>query len=349
MQPTPLTRRRWLQASGLAGGTLGAGTLANLLLAPRPAYAADYKALVCVFLYGGNDGMNMIVPTDTPRHTQYRNVRQALAIPQASLVPLAGSNYGLHPAMAALTPVWDEGRLAPVFNVGPLAAPLTKAALRAAPANSPLIPDNLFSHSDQQILWETGSTDSLTRTGWGGRAARCAGDRQPGDLGRWQWPLRSVGAECAAGAARSGRDLRRLRVCSRADTAWATRRSLRGPRPATRCTRQAQDSDLGRGLRRACSAMRSRCRERLGALVKTQPGDASAVAGDRRRLREPDHQQRQVATRPGAPALPGRQADRRQRHGAGQRGRSSSRSRAASTPTATRSPPARPTANTRGC
>ena len=166
-----LTRRRWLQASGLAGGALGAGALGSLLLAPRPAYAADYKALVCVFLYGGNDGMNTIVPIDATRHAQYRTVRQSLAIPQASLLPLGSSGFGLHPALSGLTAAWRDGRLAPVFNVGPLARPLTKAEFRAAPASSPLIPDNLFSHSDQQILWETGSADALTRTGWGGRAA----------------------------------------------------------------------------------------------------------------------------------------------------------------------------------
>ena len=108
-QPTAtLTRRRLLKLAGLTGGTLGAATLANLMLAPRIARAADYKALVCVFLYGGNDGLNTIVPSDNPRYAQYAGVRKALALPQASLLPLAGSSYGLHPSLAALAPAWAD-------------------------------------------------------------------------------------------------------------------------------------------------------------------------------------------------------------------------------------------------
>jgi len=164
-------RRRWLIGSGgTLAAALGAGTVGNLL-SVRPAHAADYKALVCIFLYGGNDGMNMVVPNDTTRYDQYSGVRKGLAIPKANLVPLGGTGFGLHPAMGALGAAWGEGKLAPVFNVGPLAQPLTKAQYRAAAANSEILPDSLFSHSDQQILWETGSSDALTRTGWGGRAS----------------------------------------------------------------------------------------------------------------------------------------------------------------------------------
>src|SRR6187431_2196434 len=66
---------------------------------PGEARASDYKALVCVFLYGGNDGLNTVTPTDMTRYNQYAAVRGALALPQSSLVGLAGSDYGLHPAM----------------------------------------------------------------------------------------------------------------------------------------------------------------------------------------------------------------------------------------------------------
>ena len=129
-------RRRWLMGSGATlAGALGAGSVGNLLLNARPAHAADYKALVCIFLYGGNDGMNMIVPNDTARYNQYAAVRKGLSIPKASLSPLGGVTYGLHPALSALGGVWAEGRLAPVFNVGPLFQPLTKAQYRAAAAN----------------------------------------------------------------------------------------------------------------------------------------------------------------------------------------------------------------------
>ncbi len=168
----PLSRRAWLARSGLGlAGALGAGSLGNLMLGTSPAHAADYKALVCVFLYGGNDGLNTIVPTDGARHELYKSVRGGMAIPAASLTPLSGIPFGLHPAMAALAPAWNEGRLAPVFNVGPLYKPMSKAQFRAEPGSSDLLPDNLFSHSDQQTLWETGSASALTRSGWGGRAS----------------------------------------------------------------------------------------------------------------------------------------------------------------------------------
>lgn len=170
--PLSMDRRRWLRRSALGlAGAFGTGSLVNLLSATRPAFAADYKALVCVFLYGGNDGLNMVVPSDATRHAQYSAVRGALALPRTALVGLSGSDYGLHPAMTALAPAWQAGQLAPVFNVGPLVQPLTKSQYRALPDSSPSLPDSLFSHSDQQILWETGTGDALTRTGWGGRAA----------------------------------------------------------------------------------------------------------------------------------------------------------------------------------
>jgi len=168
-----MDRRRWLMRSsaGLAGA-LGLGTAANLALGPKRAYAAaDYKALVCIFLYGGNDGLNTIVPTDTARYNQYAAVRKGLALPSASLLPMSGITFGMHPALQGLAAASAEGKLAPVFNLGTLYKPMTKAQFRAEPDSSTLIPANLFSHSDQQIEWETGSTSALTRSGWGGRAS----------------------------------------------------------------------------------------------------------------------------------------------------------------------------------
>lgn len=172
-----LNRRRWLQlAGGTLAGALGAGSLTALM--PRLAQAqSGYKALVCVFLYGGNDGMNMVAPSDLARHNQYAGVRGELALPRGSLVPLAGTDYGLHPAMGALSTAWADGALAPVFNLGPLRAPMSKAEYLAAVATE--LPDNLFSHSDQQLLWESGGGSSIARTGWGGRAAATLGTANP--------------------------------------------------------------------------------------------------------------------------------------------------------------------------
>jgi uncharacterized protein (DUF1501 family)/uncharacterized protein (DUF1800 family) len=169
--PATLARREFLRRTSALGAALGLGGT-SLLPTLAQAQTSGYRALVCVFLYGGNDGCNTIVPTDSERHTAYSGVRAGLAIPRSALVPLPGIEFGLHPALSALAPVWAEGRLAPVFNVGPLFAPLTKAQYRAASASSDLIPDNLFSHSDQQTLWETATTNAMERTGWGGRTAQ---------------------------------------------------------------------------------------------------------------------------------------------------------------------------------
>ncbi len=175
-----LDRRQWLKRSstGLASA-LGVGTLGNLILGAGDAHAADYKALVCIFVYGGDDGTNTIVPNDSERYKQYAQVRAGLALPAGGLKALPGVNYGLHPSLAALVPAWNEGQLAPVFNVGPLNRPMTKAEYRAAALTGGAVPDNLFSHSDQQILWETGSTTIDARTGWGGRASAVLGTTNP--------------------------------------------------------------------------------------------------------------------------------------------------------------------------
>jgi uncharacterized protein (DUF1501 family) len=278
MNPSPASlafeaRRRWLTGSGATlAAALGAGTVSNLM-GVRPAYAADYKALVCIFLYGGNDGMNMVVPSDTARYDQYAAVRKGLALPKANLVPLNGTSYGLHPSMTALAGVWAEGKLAPVFNVGPLFQPLTKAQYRAAAQNSEILPDSLFSHSDQQTLWETGSTSSLTRTGWGGRASETlatvnpvisvAGTARFG-LSTTQTPLVLPGPGSTFGA--NG---------LQATDTWAPQVARKAAIDALYA--QSQElalADAYTAAQRDAFAMSAR----LGALVKTKPGDPDAVA-----------------------------------------------------------------------
>lgn len=168
---SPLNRRRWLQrSSATLAGAFGCASLGSLLTA-RPAAAADYKALVCVFLYGGNDGMNTIVPTDASRYGQYAGVRGALALPKSGLVGLSGSDYGLHPSLSALETFWNQKTLAAVLNVGPLSQPLTKSQYLDAPEGSSAVPPSLFSHADQQLMWQSAGTDTVARTGWGGRAS----------------------------------------------------------------------------------------------------------------------------------------------------------------------------------
>ena len=253
-------------------GALGAGSLGNLLLNARPAYAADYKALVCIFLYGGNDGMNMIVPSDAARHGQYAAVRAGLAIPRASLLPMGSVPFGMHPSLSALSKVWNDGKLAPVFNLGPLFQPLTKAQFRAAAPNSETVPDSLFSHSDQQTLWESGTTDSLARTGWGGRASESLGTVNP---------VISV-----AGSARFGLSTLQTPLVLpepgdtfgayglQAGDTWAPQLARKAAIDALYA--QAQDSALGDAYT-AAQRNAFTMSERLGALVKVKPGDAEAL------------------------------------------------------------------------
>ncbi len=143
------------------------------------AYAAGgpYQALVCIYLSGGNDGHNMIVPVATSQqaYAAYAASRQSLAIPQGSLLQVQAKNgdvYGLHPNMPELRNLFLSGQAAAVANVGMLVQPIgNKQAYNAYPAGSPSIPVNLFSHSDQSSQWQTAQPNGLSGTGWGGRLA----------------------------------------------------------------------------------------------------------------------------------------------------------------------------------
>ena len=159
-----MKRRQLLKSLGAV--TIGQGVTAYLG-GPALAQANSYRALVCVFLYGGNDGLNTIVPFDGAGYGRYSAVRKNVALAQSELVQLNAS-HGLHPSLAPLKSIWDLGKLAPVFNVGPLARPLTQSDYLLWRENTDItrVPDNLFSHSDQQILWENRFL--------GLRAARCA-------------------------------------------------------------------------------------------------------------------------------------------------------------------------------
>ena len=140
-----------------------------------------YRALVCIFLYGGNDSNNMIVPFTTAGYNNYAALRGAqsangLALPQASLLPLVDrtgqSNYALHPQMSGLQGLWSQGKLATLFNVGTLLKPATKATY----VTSGAAPPNLFSHEDQQRQFQGIRLKSIAApSGWGGRMADLMG------------------------------------------------------------------------------------------------------------------------------------------------------------------------------
>jgi uncharacterized protein (DUF1501 family) len=144
-----------------------------------PQSAADYRALVCVFLNGGNDGNNMFVSLDQYNGPAgslvegYANVRNAagLAIPQASLLPVSpasGGSYGFHPNMQEMQSLFNQGKLAVLCNNGPLVEPLTRTTYQNGTGKKPL---QLFSHSDQVGLFQTAIANNVSQTGWGGRVA----------------------------------------------------------------------------------------------------------------------------------------------------------------------------------
>ena len=155
-----------------AGALAGSAALSQLgVLAAQAATGSDYKALVCIFLYGGNDSNNMLVPIDSSGYANYAKLRSTIALPQAQLLPLsvAGGTpeFGLHPALPGLQTLWNSGSLAVVANVGTLVQPLTKAQYLLT---TTVKPESLFSHIDQQHQWQASiSNTSSSNTGWGGR------------------------------------------------------------------------------------------------------------------------------------------------------------------------------------
>lgn len=168
------TRRDFLRTSACAlGGLAMASSIESfgVVSALTPQSATDYRALVCIFLNGGNDGNNMIVSLD--QYSQYNAARGAagLAIPQQSLLavsPATGGSYGFHPNMPEMRDLFNLGKLAVVSNVGPLIEPLTRTTYRNGTGKRPV---QLFSHSDQVNLWQSSIATGQSQTGWGGRVA----------------------------------------------------------------------------------------------------------------------------------------------------------------------------------
>jgi len=131
------------------------------------AVPTDYKALVCIFMFGGNDSNNTIVSVDN--YANYSSNRGILALTQAQLLPISprgGGNFGLHPSLTALQALFQSRALAVLCNVGTLTAPTKKTDYQAGTH-----PNQLFSHSDQQAQWQTSLSSSTSPSGWGGRMA----------------------------------------------------------------------------------------------------------------------------------------------------------------------------------
>lgn len=138
------------------------------------AVATDYKAIVCVFLYGGNDFANTLVPYDGTNYTLYQALRPSIAIARDALTPTllnpttplaGGAQYALAPSLAPLLPIFNAGKMAAVLNVGTLVQPTTKAQYQAKSAP---LPPKLFSHNDQASYFQSSSPEGAD-SGWGGR------------------------------------------------------------------------------------------------------------------------------------------------------------------------------------
>ena len=174
-----MARRAFLQRSAALGisGALAPWAMQLSMLGEAAAAQApgdDYKALVCIFLNGGNDYANTLVPYDTAHYNAYAGIRPTLATARDSLATTALSpvnplvdnlQFALAPELAPLKPLWDAQHLAIQLNVGPLVVPTTVAQYKAS---SVPLPPKLFSHNDQTSLWQSGLTEGAT-SGWGGR------------------------------------------------------------------------------------------------------------------------------------------------------------------------------------
>jgi uncharacterized protein (DUF1501 family) len=166
------TRRDLLRlACCSAAGASMVGRLSKLGLVSALAQGTSgYKALVCIFMFGGNDSNNLLVPIDS-RYTQYLQARSVLALPQSQLLPLqmgGQSIYGLHPNMPEMQGYFNNQKaLAILANVGTLVQPTTQAEYNA----STNLPENLFSHSDQQNQWQSAQLAGTPASGWAGKVA----------------------------------------------------------------------------------------------------------------------------------------------------------------------------------
>jgi uncharacterized protein (DUF1501 family) len=185
-----LPRRAFLKRVG-AVSAMGAGAPLALNLAAAGEAAAftntDYKALVCLFMYGGNDQTNTVVPYDSVNYASYNTIRgggpggtaggiafgrnqlTATALtPTVSQTLTDNLQYALHPALTSLVPLWNTGKCAIQLNVGPLIVPLTLAQYESNDRTLYPLPPRLFSHNDQQSVWQSLGAEGST-VGWGGR------------------------------------------------------------------------------------------------------------------------------------------------------------------------------------
>lgn len=168
-----LNRRDFLRTSGAAALFAATPGLAYSQVVGGGGAFDDYRALVCVFMFGGNDSFNMLVPRSTPEYDVYAASRQNLAIAQQDLLGITtpgqgAMEYGLHPSLGGIQGLFESGNAAFVTNTGPLVEPTTKDQFQNG---SVTLPPQLFSHNDQQDQWTSLRGNLPSKTGWAGRMA----------------------------------------------------------------------------------------------------------------------------------------------------------------------------------
>jgi len=181
----PSSRRQFLGKMLAMAGTTSMPFTLNLAAMGNAAAqnATDYKAMVCLFMIGGNDHFNTVLATDSTSWNEYKRVRTtsdagSIALPGVGATggvlpilptsPQAGRSYALHPALGPLKQLFDAGRLAVLANVGTLVQPTTLAQYQARTVQ---VPQRLFSHNDQAAMWQSSLTETAASSGWGGRMA----------------------------------------------------------------------------------------------------------------------------------------------------------------------------------
>lgn len=159
---------------------------------------SGYKALVCVFLYGGNDSNNMLIPMDATSYQLYAAARKDLALPQPNLLALDGVGYGIHPSMPMTQALFSSNNLAFVTNMGALVRPTTRAQILD---NTAVLPDNLMSHADQRVCMQRALQTSGWGPGWGGRIADSMSSAQSSPI---PMGISVCGNDCFINGAQSG-------------------------------------------------------------------------------------------------------------------------------------------------
>ena len=179
-----ITRRRFMAALGAGGLGYAFRRTPGTVWAQAAGVDgfSDYKALVCVFLFGGNDSWSMLVPRSEAEYNAYARSRQNLAIDRDLLLPVSantgdGVDFGLHPSMPGIASLFESARCAMVANVGPLIVPTTRTQYQTGTVP---LPPQLFSHNDQQDQWHSLRGRAVMASGWAGRIADLLAGSQAG-------------------------------------------------------------------------------------------------------------------------------------------------------------------------